>query len=79
MLLLHLRNDELHTVYKLLVLGLPQTPKAHKEPPDYQDRLRAVKHQELQAPKPSLDLYSVGPNSSTLATLANVGFFKVGA
>ena len=27
-------------------LGLPQTPRAHQEPPDHQDRLGAVKHQE---------------------------------
>ena len=76
---LHLRNGELHTVYNLLVLGLPQTPRAHQEPPDHQDRLGAVKHQEKQAPKPSLDLHSVGPSSSTLATLAKDGFFKVEA
>src|SRR6185312_3724223 len=43
MLFLHLRNGELHTVYNLLVLGLPQTPRAHQEPPDHQDRLGAVK------------------------------------
>jgi len=46
MLLLYLRNGELHNVYKLLFLGLPQTPRAHQEPPDHQDRLGAVKHQE---------------------------------
>ena len=27
-------------------LGLPQTPRAHQEPPDHRDRLGAVKHQE---------------------------------
>ena len=64
---------------QLLVLGLPQTPRTHQEPPDHQDRLGAVKHQEKQAPKPSLDLHSVGPNSSTLATLANDEFFNVEA
>ena len=46
MLLLHLQNGELHTVYKLLFLGLPQTPRAHQEPSDHQDHLGAVKHQE---------------------------------
>ena len=61
MLLLHLRNGELHTVYKFLLLGLPQTLRAHQEPLDHQDRLDAIKHQEYQAPKPSLDLHSVGP------------------
>ena len=46
MLLLYLRNGELHTVYNPQVLGLPQTPRAHQEPPDHQDRLGDVKHQE---------------------------------
>ena len=27
-------------------LGLPQTPRAHQEPPDHQDYLGVVKHQE---------------------------------
>ena len=45
MLLLHLRNGELHTVYNPFFLGLPQTPRAHQVPPDHQDRLGAVKHQ----------------------------------
>ena len=77
MLFLHLRNGELHTVYNLLVLGLLQTPRAHQEPPDHRDRLGTVKHQE--APKPSLDLHSVGPSSSILATVVKVEFFKVEA
>ena len=46
MLILHLQNGELHTVYKLFFLELPQTPRAHQEPPDHEDRLGAVKHQE---------------------------------
>ena len=46
MLFLHLQNGELHTVYKLLFLGHSQTPRAHQEPPDHQDLLGAVKHQE---------------------------------
>ena len=46
MLLLYLMNGELHTVYKLFVLGLSQTPRANQEPPNHQDCLGAVKHQE---------------------------------
>ncbi|RLN09839.1 hypothetical protein C2845_PM11G20680 [Panicum miliaceum] len=33
MLLLQLRNGELHTVYNFSFLGLPQTPRAHQEQP----------------------------------------------
>ena len=31
---------------QFLFLGLPQSPRAHQEPPDHQDYLGAVKHQE---------------------------------
>ena len=69
MLLLHLRNGELHTVYNLLILGLPQTPKAHQEPPDHRDRLGAVKHQENKLLSLHLTYTQLTLSSSTLATL----------
>jgi len=55
MLFLHLWNGEFHTIYNLLLLGLPQSSRAHQKSPDHQDRLGAVKHQEYQALKASLD------------------------
>jgi hypothetical protein len=43
-------------VYTKLVLRLPQSPRAHQEPPSHLDHLGAVKLQEEQARTPSLDL-----------------------
>jgi hypothetical protein len=45
MLLLHLRNGEHQTMYNF-ILGLPQSPRDLQGPPDHQDHLGAVKHQE---------------------------------
>jgi hypothetical protein len=45
-LVLHLRNGGSRTVYTKLVLRLPQSSRAHKEPSKHQDRLGAVKLQE---------------------------------
>jgi hypothetical protein len=56
-------------MYTKLVLGLPQSPRAHQEPPSHLDRLGAVKLQELQARKPSLDLSTQLSHGCTLKLL----------
>jgi hypothetical protein len=44
--ILHLRNCGSRTLYTKLFLRLPQSPRAHQEPPKHQDRPGAVKLQE---------------------------------
>jgi hypothetical protein len=43
---LHLRNGGSRTVYTKLFLRLPQSPRAHEDPPKHQDRLGAIKLRE---------------------------------
>jgi hypothetical protein len=43
---LHLQNSGSRTVYTKLVLGLPQSPTAHQEPPSHLDHLGAIKLKE---------------------------------
>ena len=69
MLLLHLWNGELHTVYNLLFLGLPQTPRAHQEPSDHQNHLGAVKHQENKLLSLHLTYTQLTLSSRIVATL----------
>jgi hypothetical protein len=56
-------------VYTKLVLRLPQSPRAHQEPPSHLDHLGSIKLQELQARTPSLDLSTQLNHVRTLNTL----------
>jgi hypothetical protein len=56
-------------VYTKLVLRLPQSPRAHQEPPSHLDCLGAVKLQDYQARTPSLDLSTQLSHVCTLKLL----------
>ena len=78
MLLLHLQNGELHTVYKLLVLGSHKLQELTKNLPITKTVWVPSNTKSNKLSRLHLTLTEMALSSSTLATLAKVGFFNFG-